>query len=53
MLISSDLSEILKLSDRIYVIYEGKINSEFQRGNVTEEELGLMMAGGKHENQLV
>ncbi len=53
LLISSDLSEILKLSDRIYVIYEGKINSEFQRGNVTEEELGLMMAGGKHENQLV
>ena len=52
LLISSELSEILKLSDRIYVIYAGEINGEFQRGKVSEEELGLLMAGGrKNENQ--
>ena len=47
LLVSSELSEILKLSDRIYVIYEGKINGEFKRGNVSEEELGLLMVGSK------
>ncbi|MHC1772462.1 MAG: ABC transporter ATP-binding protein [Flexilinea sp.] len=47
LLISSELSEILKLSDRIYVIFDGKINGEFTRGNVSEEELGLLMVGGR------
>lgn len=50
LLISSELSELMKLSDRIYVMYEGKINGEFLRGNVNEEELGLRMVGGnKHD----
>jgi len=47
LLISSELTEILKLSDRIYVMYEGCINGEFIRGSVNEDELGLLMAGGK------
>lgn len=47
LLISSELTEIMKLSDRIYVMYDGKINGEFTRGNVNEEELGLLMVGGK------
>ena len=52
LLISSELSEVLKLSDRIYVIYKGKINGEFSRGNVNEEELGLRMVGSaKIESQ--
>ncbi len=46
LLVTSELSEILKLSDRIYVMYDGKIVGEFERGNVTEEKLGLLMAGG-------
>jgi len=46
LLISSELSEIMKLSDRIYVMYEGRINGEFLRGNVNEDELGLRMTGG-------
>ena len=46
LLISSELSEIMKLSDRIYVMYEGRINGEFTRGNVNEEDLGLRMMGG-------
>lgn len=50
LLVSSELTEILKLSDRIYVMYNGKINGEFTRGNATDEELGLLMVGGKkHE----
>lgn len=47
LLISSELTEIMKLSDRIYVMYGGKINGEFTRGNVKEEELGLLMVGGE------
>ncbi len=47
LLISSELSEVIKLSDRIYVMYRGKIHGEFMRGNVREEELGLLMARGK------
>lgn len=50
LLISSELTEILKLSDRIYVMFEGKINGEFTHDNVTEEELGLLMVGGKQKN---
>lgn len=46
LLISSELSEIMELSDRIYVMYGGKINGEFKRGCVREEELGLLMVGG-------
>lgn len=46
LLISSELSEILKLSDRIYVIYEGKIVGEFTRSNVSEQKLGILMMGG-------
>lgn len=50
LLISSELSELMKLSDRIYVMYDGKINGEFLRGKVDEEELGLLMVGGnKHD----
>ncbi len=49
LLVSSELSEISKLSDRIYVMYEGRINGEFSRGNVSEKELGLLMAGGHSE----
>lgn len=50
LLISSELSEIMKLSDRIYVMFEGKINGEFQHGQVTEEELGYLMVGGEKKN---
>ena len=47
LLISSELSEITTLSDRIYVMFEGKIVGEFQRGAVDEKALGLLMLGGK------
>jgi simple sugar transport system ATP-binding protein len=47
LLVSLELSEVMNLSDRILVIYEGQIQGEFKAGEVEEAELGLMMAGGK------
>lgn len=45
MLISEDLDEILALSDRIAVIYEGQIMDIVPREDATPEKLGLLMAG--------
>jgi general nucleoside transport system ATP-binding protein len=45
LLISEDLDEILALSDRIAVIYEGQIMDIVPRENATPEKLGLLMAG--------
>lgn len=47
LLVSSELSEIMDLSDRIYVIYEGEIVGEFLRGSIDEKALGLLMLGGR------
>ncbi|SFA87450.1 MULTISPECIES: ABC transporter ATP-binding protein [unclassified Bacillus (in: firmicutes)] len=47
LLVSSELSEILSLSDRILVMYEGEIVGEFPRHEATEERLSVLMAGGK------
>jgi ABC-type uncharacterized transport system ATPase subunit len=45
LLISFELDDILTLSDRILVMYEGRIVAGFSRGQVAERELGLKMAG--------
>jgi simple sugar transport system ATP-binding protein len=45
LLVSSELDEILSLSDRILVMYEGRIVGEYRRGEVSESELGLRMGG--------
>jgi simple sugar transport system ATP-binding protein len=45
LLISEDLDEICALSDRIAVMYEGRIIGIVDRGQATREQLGLMMAG--------
>jgi ABC-type uncharacterized transport system ATPase subunit len=47
LLISEDLDEILALSDRIAVIYEGQIMDIVSREEATPEKLGLLMAGVK------
>jgi simple sugar transport system ATP-binding protein len=51
LLVSSELTEIMSLSDRIYVIYEGRINGEFKRNSMDDKSLGLLMLGGKIENE--
>ncbi len=48
-LISSELDEILALSDRIVVLFEGKIRGEVARSNAKIAELGLWMTGGTVE----
>ncbi len=49
VLVSMEIEEVLSLSDRILVMYEGRIVAEFEGGTVTEEELGLYMTGGRGE----
>jgi simple sugar transport system ATP-binding protein len=49
LLISEDLDEILALSDRIVVIYEGEIMGEVVTSRATPEELGLLMAGVRRD----
>ncbi len=45
LLISEDLDEIMQLSDRIAVLYEGRIMAVIPSAESTPEELGLLMAG--------
>src|SRR5919107_905460 len=45
LLISFDLDEVMDLSDRILVLWEGRIVGEFLSGTVTRTELGLLMGG--------
>jgi simple sugar transport system ATP-binding protein len=45
LLISTELEEILSLSDRILAVYEGKIMGEFSGDHVDLGQLGLLMAG--------
>jgi general nucleoside transport system ATP-binding protein len=48
LLVSFELEEILSLSDRILVIYEGRVVGEYSP-DVSEEELGFAMTGGKKQ----
>ena len=47
LLVSLELDEVMNLSDRILVMYEGEIVGQFDPKTVTVEELGLYMAGAK------
>jgi ABC-type uncharacterized transport system ATPase subunit len=46
LLVSAELSEILALSDRVLVMYEGRLVAELARAEADESALGLYMAGG-------
>ncbi len=50
LLISADLDELLALSNRILVIYEGEIMGELPKGQADPELIGLMMAGTPHSS---
>ena len=52
LLISLELDEVMDVSDRIAVIYAGQIVGEFEQGAITEEQAGLLMAGGGAEGLL-
>ena len=47
LLVSLELDEVMSLSDRILVMYEGEIVGEFDSKSITVQELGLYMAGAK------
>lgn len=47
LLVSLELDEVLNVSDKIAVIYEGKIVALVDAKDTNEKELGLLMAGGK------
>ena len=51
LLVSLELDEVMNLSDRILVIYEGEIVGEFDPKTTTVQELGLYMAGGKKQKE--
>ena len=50
LLVSLELDEVMNLSDRILVMYEGEIVGEFDPKQVSVEELGLYMAGAKRQD---
>ena len=50
LLISLELDEVMTLSDRILVMYEGEIVGEFDPKQITVNELGLYMSGAKRMN---
>ena len=47
ILISTDTDELLKLSDKICVIYKGKLSKIMDAEEVTSEKLGILMGGGE------
>lgn len=49
LLVSFELDEIMKLSDRIVVMYEGKVVGEVRPEDTNDQELGLLMAGSRRE----
>ena len=51
LLISLELDEVMNLSDRILVMYEGEIVGEFDPKQTTVQELGLYMAGAKRQGK--
>ena len=51
LLVSLELEEVLSVSDRILVMYEGEIVGEFDPRKTNREELGLYMAGARKEGK--
>ena len=49
LLISSELSEVMSLSDRVIVMYKGQIIGQVNPREVSREEIGLLMAGAKQK----
>ncbi len=51
LLVSLELDEVMNLSDRILVMYEGEIVGEFDPKTTTVQELGLYMAGARRQGE--
>lgn len=53
ILVSTELSEIFALSDRIAVMYKGRIMGIYKNGELTTEKIGLLMAGYQPNEEAV
>ena len=51
LLVSFELDEIMSLSDRIEVIFDGQIIGSVNGSDADEKKLGFMMAGGKQNEK--
>jgi len=51
LLVSMELEEIMSLSDRILVMYEGRIAAEFAAGEADAERIGFFMTGGSKKDR--
>ena len=49
LLISTELSEIFEMCDRIAVMHNGRFMGIYRNGELTTERIGLLMAGVKEE----
>ncbi|HUN22969.1 MAG TPA: ABC transporter ATP-binding protein [Anaerolineales bacterium] len=52
LLVSTELDEVMKLSDRIAVMFDGKVTAIVERSAVTKEQVGLLMAGASLQEAL-
>jgi simple sugar transport system ATP-binding protein len=52
LLISLELNEVLEVSDRIIVMYEGEVVGELNPKQTTQQELGLYMSGSKKDKEV-
>ena len=50
LLVSADLDELFRLSDRIVTMFEGKITGEFKAGSIRKQDIGYYMTGGREPN---
>ena len=49
LLISADLDELFRLSDRLVCVFEGMVTGEFETGEISREEIGYYMTGGSKD----
>lgn len=49
LLVSADLDELFRLSDRLVTLFEGRVTGRFDAGTITKEEIGYYMTGGRQE----
>lgn len=47
LMISSELQEVVGLSDRFYILFEGRVVSENKKGELSEQEIGMKMLAGR------
>lgn len=49
VLVSAELDEIFRLSDRMITLYEGEITGEFKSGDISKQDIGFYMTGKRNE----